>query len=121
MHLFDQIAAFFAGHVVPFLKNIGKAVVKAEIDALHPIATKLVAAAEGAVVSAAASGSLTQLGAVLAGLLKDTAAEAESSAVSAGATSLLAAIGTALATNTTTATSLAPAPTTQAATEHSGS
>lgn len=118
MHLFDEITSFFTGHVVPFLKNLGKAVVKAEIDSLKPLAEKAVADAAGAIVSAAASGSTAQLGAVLGSIINAAAADAQGKAITAGASAILAAVGTALATNTTTATNLAPA---VPAVEHPGS
>lgn len=108
MHFFDEIATFFTGHIVPFLKNLGRAIVKAEIDSLKPIAEKVVADAASAVVSAAASGSTKQLGAVLAGIVTQAAADAESASISAGASAILASVGTALATNPATATNLAP-------------
>lgn len=110
MSIFSDIENFITTKAWPFLKNIGKSVVQAEIKNLDPIATKLVADAEGAIVQAAASGSLSNLGAVLGDLVTKTAAEAEMAAVSAGATSLLTSIGTALATNAATATSLAVTP-----------
>lgn len=109
MNIFTEIESFITTTAWPFIKNIGKTVVKAETTALAPIAVKLVAGAEGDIVSAAASGSLSQLGAVLGKLVTDTATEAEGAAISAGATSLLTSVGTALANNPTTATSLAPA------------
>lgn len=108
MSIFADIENFISTKVWPFLRNIGKSVVTAEINNLVPIATSAVAEAEGAVVAAAASGSLSNLGAVIGGIVTKTAAQAEATAVTAGATSLLASIGTALATNTTTAISLAP-------------
>lgn len=110
MHLFDAITAFFTSHVLPFLKNIAKAAVKAEIDSLKPIAEKAVADAASAVLVAAASGSTKQLGTAIGNIITQVAADAETAAITAGATSILTSVGTALATNPTTATSLAPAP-----------
>lgn len=110
MSIFTDIENFITTKAWPFLKNIGKSVVQAEINNLEPIAVKLVAEAENAIVQAAASGSLSNLGAVLGDLITKTAAQAETTAISAGATSLLSSIGTALAANPTTATSLAVAP-----------
>ena len=102
MSIFSDIEAFITTKVWPFLKNIGKATVQAEIANLTPIAVSAVAEAEADVVSAAASGSLANLGTT-------TAVKAEATGITAGATSILASVGTALATNPTTATSLAPA------------
>lgn len=109
MNIFSELENFITTTAWPFIKNIGKTVVKAETAALQPIAVKLVAGAESAIVSAAASGSLSQLGTVLGKLVTDTAVEAEGASISAGATSLFTSLGTALASNPTTATSLAPA------------
>lgn len=109
MSIFTDIENFVTTKVWPFLKNIGKATVQAEITNLEPIASTLVASAEQDIVTAAASGSLSNLGAVLGALVTKTAVQAEATAVTAGATSILASVGTALATNTTTAASLAPA------------
>lgn len=109
MSIFTDIEAFVTTKVWPFLKNVGKATVTAEINSLIPIATSAVAQAEGDVVSAAASGSLSNLGAVIGALVTKTAAQAEATAITAGATSILASVGTALATNPTTAVALAPA------------
>lgn len=110
MSIFSDIESFITTKAWPFLKNIGKSVVQAEINNLEPIAAKLVSDAEGAIVRAAASGSVSNLGAVLGDLVTKTAAQAEMTAVSAGATSLLSSIGTALAANPNTATSLAVVP-----------
>jgi len=110
MSIFTDIENFITTKVWPFLKNIGKSVVQAEVNNLMPIATQLVADAEHEVVQAAASGSLSNLGNVLGGLVVKAAAQAESTAISAGATSLLASVGTALAANPNTANSLAIAP-----------
>lgn len=110
MNIFSAIENYISSTVWPFLKNVGKKVVHDEIAALKPIMTKLVEEAGPAVVQAAASGSIGQLGSVLGDLVKTAAVAAENAAVSAGATSLFAALGTALASNPTTATSLAPAP-----------
>lgn len=111
MSIFAQIEAFIETKVWPFLKNIGKVAVQAEIQTLEPIAVALVSQVEGAIVSAATSGSLSDLGAVLGKLVTDTAVEAQGKALAAGATSILAAVGTALATNAATSTALAvPAP-----------
>lgn len=110
MSIFSDIEAFVTTKVWPFLKNVGKSVVQAEIASLQPVAEKLVASAEADVVAAAASGSTANLGAVLGKLVADTAAQAETLTITAGATSILASVGTALATNATTAPSLAVAP-----------
>jgi hypothetical protein len=109
MSIFADFENFITTKAWPFLRNIGKATVTAEITALTPIATTLAAEAQTDIVTAAASGSLSNLGAVLGALVTKTAAQAEAQAITAGATSLLASVGTALATNTTTATSLTPA------------
>ena len=109
MSIFSDIEAFITTKVWPFLKNIGKATVQAEIANLTPIAVSAVAEAEADVVSAAASGSLANLGTTLGALVTKTAVKAEATGITAGATSILASVGTALATNPTTATSLAPA------------
>ncbi len=110
MSIFSDIEAFVTTKVWPFLKNIGKSAVQAEITTLQPVAEKLVASAEADVVAAAASGSTANLGVVLGKLISDTAAQAETLTITAGATSLLSSVGTALATNTTTAPSLAVSP-----------
>lgn len=109
MSVFTDIENFVTTKVWPFLRNIGKSVVTAEINNLVPIATAAVAEAQTEIVAAAASGSINNLGAVLGALVTKTAAQAESAAITAGATSILASVGTALAVNTTTATALAPA------------
>ena len=109
MSLFTEFETFISSTVWPFLKNVGKSAVKAEANALEPIATKLVASAESAVIAAAASGSTAQLGTVLGKLITDTAAQAETTAITAGATSLLVSVGAALASNPNTALNLAPA------------
>lgn len=110
MSIFTDIENFVTTKVWPLLKNVGKEAVQAEIANLQPLAVTAVSEAEAAVVSAAASGSLANLGTVLAGIVTKTAANAEAKAVTAGATSLLASVGTALATNPTTAPALAVAP-----------
>lgn len=109
MNLFQEIESFITSSVWPFLKNVGKTVVKAETAALQPIAEKLVADAAGAMVAAAQSGSTAQIGAVLGKLIADAGVAAEAATISAGATALAAAVGTALASNPTTAINLAPA------------
>lgn len=110
MSIFSDIESFITTKAWPFLKNIGKSVVQAEITNLTPIATTLVADAEQDIVTAAASGSLSSLGGVLGALVAKTATQAEAAGITAGATSLLSAVGTELANNTTTATFLAPTP-----------
>lgn len=108
MHLFDEIAAFFTSHVVPFLKNLAKTVVKAEIDALKPIAEQAVADAAHTIIAAATTGNTASLGAAIGAIVADTAAKAQAAAITAGASSILASVGTALANNPDTATNLAP-------------
>lgn len=109
MSIFTTLENFITTKAWPFIKNIGKDVVQAEITQLQPIAVAMVGSAETAIVQAAASGSLASLGTVLGDLVTKTATQAESAAITGGATSLLSAIGEALATNPNTANSLAVA------------
>lgn len=109
MSIFTDFEAFITTKAWPFIRNIGKAAVKAEIDALAPIAAQLVAGAEQAIVQAAASGNVGNLGSVLGALVTQTAVQAQSASIAAGATSILSAVGTALAANATTANNLAVA------------
>ena len=92
MSIFSDIEAFITTKVWPFLKNIGKATVQAEIANLTPIAVSAVAEAEADVVSAAASGSLANLGTTLGALVTKTAVKAEATGITAGATSILASV-----------------------------
>lgn len=106
MSIFTDIENFITTKVWPFLRNIGKSVVQAEINQFEPEATAVVAEMADAVTSAK---STPDLGQALASIIIKATANAGERAIAAGASAILASVGTALATNTTTATSLAPA------------
>lgn len=104
MSLFGAIENILTTKVWPFLKNIGKEVVQAEINVFEPLAVETVAEMTAAVAGAK---STAEMGQALSAIILKSTSNATDKAVIAGASAILAGVGTALSNNSGTANSLA--------------